>query len=333
MKKGKSSAQKIQSNKTVQLSSYYIKKLELAGKMLEHVEGCVFGDGIPIPANITKAYAASLMVYEKSPELFVGDQVFLWEKLGWAFHLLGDMRKADQCLRLQAKLQPGEADAYINLGSFYEFGEMYEQAVKVYLDGLVECPGDEFLSYNLAQLLDRSGMKDGALDHINAAILKNPQRPYNHKVKGDILKRGGSLQEAALCYEKALALFGTADDTEKRDAVASLAELRQQLKIEQPYCHRDAYRMESLVDVNDVLFDEECYDEVNSEDEAYSYVRYFSAKAPKFRGQLVERNWPPEHINHLMDLLWKRVIIGCMKYGVPLTEEAELQAKRFGIDY
>ena len=333
MKKSKSSAQGIQSNNTVQMSNYYSNKLEQAGKMLEHVEGCVFGGGRPIPANVTTAYAALLIVYEKSPGLFVGEKVYLWEMLGWAYHLLGDMRKADLCLRLQAKFQPGCADAFINLGWFYEKGEMYEQAVKVYLDGLGNCPGDEYLSYNLAQLLGRRGMQDGALNHINAAIFKNPHRPYNHKVKGDILKRGGSLQEAALCYEKAIALFGTADDTEKQDAVASLAELRQQLKIEQPYCHREAYQVESLVDVDDVLFDEECYKDVNSEEEAYSYVRYFSAKAPKFRGQLIERNWPQEHITRLMDLLWKRVILGCIKYGVPLTTEAELQAKRFGIDY
>ena len=89
---------------------------------------------------------------------------------------------------------------------------------------------------------------------------------------------------------------------------------------------------ESLENV-DVLFDETCYDEVNSEDEAYSYVRYFSRKAPFFRGQLVERRWSVENIDRLMDLLWKRVIVGCMKFGVPLTFEAEIQAKRFGVKY
>ncbi len=143
--------------------------------------------------------------------------------------------------------------------------------------------------------------------------------------------RGGLLQEAAACYEKALALFGADDDSERQTAVASLAEIRQELKIQQPYCH--GKQMESLVDVEDVLFDEECYKDINSEEEAFSYVRYFSAKAPKFMGQLIERNWPQEHVTRLMDLLWKRVIVGCMKYGVPLTTAAEIQAKRFGIDY
>ena len=91
--------------------------------------------------------------------------------------------------------------------------------------------------------------------------------------------------------------------------------------------------MESLINVEDVHFDENCYREVNSEDEAYSYVRYFSKKEPYFRGQLIERNWKQEDIERLITLLWKRVIIGCMKFGVPLTTEAEVQAKKFGIKY
>ncbi len=93
--------------------------------------------------------------------------------------------------------------------------------------------------------------------------------------------------------------------------------------------------MESLVnvDVQEALFDEDCYAEINSEEEAYAYVRYFSKKANIFMGQLVERKWKQEDIERLMTTLWKRVIVGCMKHGVPLTREAELQAKRFGIDY
>ncbi len=87
----------------------------------------------------------------------------LWEKIGWAYYLLDDLGKADRCLRTQARFQPGCADAYINLGWFYESSELYKQAVKVYLDGLNHCPGDEYLSFNLAQLLGRMGMQDGAI--------------------------------------------------------------------------------------------------------------------------------------------------------------------------
>lgn len=89
--------------------------------------------------------------------------------------------------------------------------------------------------------------------------------------------------------------------------------------------------MQSLINDDTVLFDENCYKNIETEDQALSYVRYFSQKAPIFRQQLIEKGWKIEDVNTLMDLLWVRVIKGCRKFKVPLTAEAAAQAKRLGI--
>lgn len=91
--------------------------------------------------------------------------------------------------------------------------------------------------------------------------------------------------------------------------------------------------MEKLVKVDDVLFDETMYQNIPDEMRALSYVRYFSANVALFRVQLEARGWEYEDSDKLIDMLWERVIKGCMKYGVPLTREAEANAKRLKITY
>lgn len=223
------------SNEILMIKNYFLRKLEKAEKLLEPVEGFVFGGGIPSPVDTKQAYDLLLFVYQRMPGFFMGENVFLWEKLGWAYHLLGDIKKARQCLLIQAELQPGCADAYLNLAGFYDSRAMHTLAVKTYLDGLAECPGDEFLSFNLAQLLRNMGDFNTAVKYVNAAIRKNPERAYNHKLKGDILKNAGAFREAAESYEQALKLFGPANentgdqDPEHQDAYYSYLELKDAL--------------------------------------------------------------------------------------------------------
>jgi|GEM_PF-4504771 len=124
------------SNEILMIKNYFLRKLEKAEKLLEPVEGFVFGGGIPSPVDTKQAYDLLLFVYQRMPGFFMGENVFLWEKLGWAYHLLGDIKKARQCLLIQAELQPGCADAYLNLAGFYDSRAMYTLAVKTCLDGL-----------------------------------------------------------------------------------------------------------------------------------------------------------------------------------------------------
>lgn len=78
----------------------------------------------------------------------------------------------------------------------------------------------------------------------------------------------------------------------------------------------------------DVLFDETMYRDISTPEEANSYVRYYSSHVADFRTQLLDLGWTTADINDIIDLLWIRVIKGCIKNKVPLTKVAELQAKR-----
>lgn len=83
----------------------------------------------------------------------------------------------------------------------------------------------------------------------------------------------------------------------------------------------------------DVLFDENCYKDIDTEEKALSFIRYYSKNVATFRMQLSQLGWGYDETNALIDLLWKRVINGCMRFGIPLTKEAEPNAKRLGINY
>lgn len=87
---------------------------------------------------------------------------------------------------------------------------------------------------------------------------------------------------------------------------------------------------ESLVH-EDVLFDETMYKNIDTADKALSYIRYYSQNVGRFRVQLMDRGWSAEDTNKLIDMLWKRVIKGCYKFGIPLTKEAQLNAQRLGL--
>jgi hypothetical protein len=93
--------------------------------------------------------------------------------------------------------------------------------------------------------------------------------------------------------------------------------------------------MEKLVNVDDVLFDETMYvdEHIPTRDHALSFVRYYSDNVGRFRTQLSQRGWSFEDINALIDMLWVRVINGCIKFRVPLTYVAQVNAERLGINY
>lgn len=81
----------------------------------------------------------------------------------------------------------------------------------------------------------------------------------------------------------------------------------------------------------DVLFDEDSFEKIESEEEANSYMRYYSKNVAHFRTQLQMLGWEQEATDKMIDLLWIRVLRGCVKYGVPFTENGHEQAKRLGI--
>lgn len=162
------------------------KKLLKAEELLEHVENCIYTDTRPDPEKIKQADILLNEIYNKDPQIFSGDKVYLWEMLGWAYHIFGDMRKAEKCLRKQASLQPGCADAYLNLGGLYDNNGMPGLALTVYVEGLKESPDDPYLLHNIAMLAYKNGFYETAYKYIYKAIDKNPNCPYNQELKEKI---------------------------------------------------------------------------------------------------------------------------------------------------
>ncbi len=88
----------------------------------------------------------------------------------------------------------------------------------------------------------------------------------------------------------------------------------------------------SLVNNDDVLFDETCYEDMPKDSsEANSHLRYFSEHAARFRTQLSRLDWDPEEIDELMDLLWTRVITNARAFKIPLTQAGQHVAKRLNL--
>lgn len=81
----------------------------------------------------------------------------------------------------------------------------------------------------------------------------------------------------------------------------------------------------------DVLFDEDSFLNINTEAEANSYVRFYSKNVAHFRTQLQMLGWEHEETEQMINLLWTRVLRGCVKYRVPFTANGHEQAKRLGI--
>ena len=147
-----------------------------------------------------------------APELYEGDNVYLWEKLAFTFEALGDMEKAEHCLRSQAEFQPGCADAFLNLGNFFHQRGMNQKAIAAYQEGLQADPQDEFIYSNLGSLYNEEGRRNPALKMINQAILENPRRGLNFKLKGDIHLERQEYEAAISSYRHAVKLFDKKPD-------------------------------------------------------------------------------------------------------------------------
>jgi len=140
------------------------------------------------------------IVRNNTPELITPQHAYICETLAYAYNSRGNLARMEHCLRSQAAFQPGLTDAFINLGAFLVAHGLYARAVRAYVDGLQVDPDCEYLSYNLASLYCELGNRKLALQAVNEAILANPARVINHKLKADILAEYEDYHAAILTY-------------------------------------------------------------------------------------------------------------------------------------
>lgn len=148
---------------------------------------------------------------KENPKLFRGDRVYLWERLAFEFYDHHHLQKAEECLRIQASLQPNKTDAYLNLGSFLSSYGMEHAAIKVYKEGLAVDPHCEFLNYNLGVLYHSMGWTGQAQAALNEATLANPDRIYSYFARGEICLEKEQYEAAIWFFQKTLELYTEED--------------------------------------------------------------------------------------------------------------------------
>lgn len=147
-------------------------------------------------------------VLAAGPALFDEEKVYLWEQLAELHFQNGDLPEMETCLRVQASLQPGRSDAYLNLGYYLDRAGLRQQAISAYWEGLRIDPEDQYIIYNLAELHRSAGEQEKALEILDQAILRAEDPALLLKVKGDILLQWGQFTLSAMAYLLALERLG-----------------------------------------------------------------------------------------------------------------------------
>lgn len=135
-----------------------------------------------------------------SPDLFKGDNIYLWERAALIFYVENKMDIMETCLKNQAKLQPGSSDAYLNMGILYHQKGDIAKAVESYKEGLKINPKDEDINFNISFLLSKLGDINGALHYAEIALMLNPNKELIYVLIGDIYFRINDFQNAIKYY-------------------------------------------------------------------------------------------------------------------------------------
>ncbi len=142
------------------------------------------------------------------PGLFDEEKVYLWEQLAEVYFHNGDLSKMEACLRVQAELQPGRSDAFLNLGYYLDRAGLRQRAISAYWEGLRIDPEDQYIIYNLAELHRNAGEQEKAIAILDQAISRADDPALLLKVKGDILLQWGQFTLSAMAYLLALERLG-----------------------------------------------------------------------------------------------------------------------------
>lgn len=169
-------------------------------------------------------FSILLDVKEKMPSAYTKNYIYLWEDLDLLFDSMDRFDKCLECYENLAELMPNSSDPYLNMGVFCTDRGLIKEAIEYYKKGLEINPNDEYIYYNLSSLLLYQGRQDKAFIEINNAILENPERGINFKLKGDIHFSKHQYHQAIQCYEWALNLFDEEWEESARECKELLAE-------------------------------------------------------------------------------------------------------------
>lgn len=187
----------------------------------------------PAPSSTTQRHRLNLaerlleQVQAETPAQGVHERSYYWEVLSRSWFRQRNIARTEHCLRRMANLQPGCADAYLNLGSYLTEMGIHDKAMQAYWEGLRVSPSDQYIIYNLASLYRSSGQQQLALKVLDDAIRAADNPAILQKAKADLLCEWGHSALAAECYELALSQLNTKDLGFHQETMHSLAECYQ----------------------------------------------------------------------------------------------------------
>ncbi|MGI6366617.1 MAG: tetratricopeptide repeat protein [Bacillota bacterium] len=159
--------------------------------------------GQPKPKLLDLAYDLAEEIVQSYPDLFKGDDTCLWEDMYRYWESLGELEKAIRCLVVQAHLQPGKTDAWLNLGALYYANQMWGPATEAYLRGLRFDPEDRYIQHNLSLILENSAAVTEAKSFFNTMVGKYPNS-FNLLITGDLHRMLGETKKAAGRYHQGI---------------------------------------------------------------------------------------------------------------------------------
>ncbi|MCK4846460.1 MAG: tetratricopeptide repeat protein [Deltaproteobacteria bacterium] len=106
------------------------------------------------------------------------------------------------------RLDPEDPRFYNNLGGLYVLeGRLYE-AILRFNEALLLAPGYSEAHYNLAKALDAYGDMDGAIEHLETAVVLEAHNLKSYNYLGILYRKQGRTDEAVGIYRRALELNG-----------------------------------------------------------------------------------------------------------------------------
>lgn len=84
------------------------------------------------------------------------------------------------------------------------------------------------------------------------------------------------------------------------------------------------------MDVVELMFDENSFLDIQNEEDANSFLRFYSQNVAEYRQQLMVSGMEQLDIDARIDVLWERVLKAAVAYRIPFTAIGQENAKRIG---
>ncbi len=160
----------------------------------------------PPPLDLPEAQGDALMAhhrYQAAAEAFGRVQppnAAVWNKMGIAYQMLGDVADATRCYQRSLKLDPKNVNVLNNLGTIYDSQGDYRRAVKMYHKALKIQPKSAMILKNLGtDLMSQHKYKKG-WEAYKEALAVDP-RVFDHNNAGPRVDNPASVrQRGAMNY-------------------------------------------------------------------------------------------------------------------------------------